>query len=306
MNSPPRSSSFASSSSSVGSSTRRSGSDLIFNDYNCPLCETLQPLRSQIIHIPICYRELCQKLGAQPMCTCDDCGGRRTHPYSGSPDRPPVQTAVPRFVAQVTPNENSLPGKRRRISGASSTVNLPKDSLTSSQSAGQAVPASLLTPRQLTGKDCAICGNSKRPKNGLPLIGIGQYRTLMLCVKSHLGEYETQAQVENLLDSELQRIEKYGDSKSNVIQVGSDDEDVIQPPTNVTCEGLLSLEDKTVCVTSCPGYLWIKKDASSRAYFCKGSHLIRYMMNYHMKGRKGGNKKSSKNASQEKSQPDSP
>jgi hypothetical protein len=171
--------------------------------------------------------------------------------------------------------------------------------------------ASIISPNALDGKFC-FCGiRSRNEKNtGLPTIHLGKYRTLKLCKKQHLTNPEECNKVENFIDLELTKIHEKGDVSANVLECGSQEESPSELQALKKCSGYLNLIEKEKCDLFTDGFLYlqIEKDNETELYFCKASHLVRYLaVHYCKRGRKKSKKsnksnKINKNTVEEQSQ----
>lgn len=182
------------------------------------------------------------------------------------------------------------------------------------------------TMPQLTGRVCCCCESSRSSKNcAIPPLRIGQYRTLKLCKKAHITNDDDCAMLNNLIDNEIRKIQRYGDSvvsqNTTTIQGSQDSEESEQQEkekekenNTYPCEGFRNLKhagDTRGCnkkTNEVLRFTHTKKKKSKVVHertfhFCKGSHLTRFLIHYYTK--KGGKDGSGNLGSLLKSRPQS-
>jgi len=161
-----------------------------------------------------------------------------------------------------------------------------------------------LTPDKLCGKECLICENRTITKS-LPIINIGRYRKVGLCKKAHITDDCND--IATKLDAILEKVSDCNDGKASVLD-GSDDEDLFLD-YDQECKGCTTAEAGKECGKPCKALMYLNAN-DEKQYFCKGSHLVRYLLVFycsHKAGKKGSKKKStSKKTSQSSNKPSNP
>ena len=147
-------------------------------------------------HIPKCYRNSCLKDEILPLCTCNQCEGKVTHPGDHLKD------GIPTFESATSSSKMSTSLDFSPFKQESNFKN-------------PIIEKYQLNYDKLCGKQCIICGKKKSPKAvPVPFIYIGSYRIMMVCKKNHLIETESCGDLIKLIDHELAQIEKFGDTDS--------------------------------------------------------------------------------------------
>lgn len=218
-----------------------------------------------VSHAPQCYRTYClEVLKMIPLCTCNKCEGKRQHEGDT-------------FVGAES--------KKRRLSAV--------EQLEEEKSQG----SGLSTP-QMHGRYCVLCPEKRTTASvtTIPSIAIGLYRVFRICKKQHLTEKEDPDLLLKYIEQELKFIREKGDTKTNVLMTASDDEEEIEESSGQICGGHCDVEHKPKkCESATDNKLWIE-ESSGRRYFCKASHLLRYLINVHCKQGKKKTKGSSKDS----------
>ena len=101
----------------------------------------------------------------------------------------------------------------------------------------------------------------------------------MLCKKGHLLYPEDHAKLEKIIDNELATIMSEGDVKKDAMLCGSDDEGLHDEQQNEPCAGYKNLQDDSKCAKQARFILTVQFETGSR-FFCKGSHLVRYLVRH--------------------------
>ena len=143
-----------------------------------------------------------------------------------------------------------------------------------------------LTPDKLSGKECLMCA-ARQPYKGVPHIHCGRFRTMFVCKKHHLtDECDVLAA---LLDHINKEVIERNDVRKSIMDGVSDDENYEIPMSK--CSGHLDTEGH-ICNAECKQTLYVKEMPPK--YFCKGSHLVKYLVRIycgHKTGRKSVAKK---------------
>lgn len=144
---------------------------------------------------------------------------------------------------------------------------------------------------QLAGKSCLLCKTKRSPSNShIPLISVGKYKTVLLCKKSHLTDEQDSARIVEFLDDEVTRIRETGDSRSNILQERSEDETEEEHQEENHCSGYLDLDGER-CNLGTDDSLSVEYK-KKKYFFCKGSHLVRFLL-FHIcaQGKQTGERK---------------
>lgn len=242
-----------------------------------------------VAHIPQCYRRMCLQHGMLPLCTCNTCQGMKTH--DGDCFENDQQTPTKRPRPTISPS-SSMNARRSTSTTMGNRISLDLD-----------VPSAVISiaTSRLVGKACIICG-SKRSQSNLPLpvVNIGKYRRIIICKKLHLTTESESSEITTAIDQELHNLQSHGDTKANILITGSQEEkededgnsDGEASTTETFCCGYKNLEQPLKCNESTHQYLWITDNKGVKLYFCKASHLLRYMIQHHCaQGKKSGNKR---------------
>lgn len=207
--------------------------------FMCPLCVKEFQQIALIAHNPRCYITFCKSLGIVPLCTCPSCEGVRAHP-------PPIGGVL------------ESPPKKRVLE-----VNEIEDD--------EPMSAAVLSPDQKMGKICCLCGVKR---SALPVIHVGRYRKFTLCKKEHLTNDGSANELGTLLDKELAYLRHHGDTPTSILADGSGDESKVP---SETCTGYKNLDgSKSKCGDKADFLHFEFKNEMK--WFCKGSHLVRYMI----------------------------
>jgi hypothetical protein len=136
-----------------------------------------------------------------------------------------------------------------------------------------------LEPDQYIGKQCLICKKSKKGKNALPFIRVGRYRKFLICMKKHMSTNGERERIIATIESEVNYLTANGDTKRNVVELGSDEEDESsETKAECHCSGLTKLTtaaSQSKCNEPCDSLIWLE-EGDSKVYFCKATHLVRY------------------------------
>lgn len=175
----------------------------------CSLCK--QDVSHLLIHIPRCYVAECKKNEIVPYCTCNTCGGTRSHAGDS------LQTSIvvkEEKMEDATPIVDSVkPAVKVATKRAREEVEEP---LTPNEKA--------LTLERATGKICALCDAKKAPSACLlPYIKVGKTAQFMICKKRHLCDDDIVLRLADMIDHEVKRLEIEGDYCKS-IKKKSDDE----------------------------------------------------------------------------------
>eukprot|EP01118_Nematostelium_gracile_P013407 TRINITY_DN5055_c0_g1_i1.p1 TRINITY_DN5055_c0_g1~~TRINITY_DN5055_c0_g1_i1.p1 ORF type:complete len:370 (+),score=77.47 TRINITY_DN5055_c0_g1_i1:32-1111(+) len=156
-----------------------------------------------------------------------------------------------------------------------------------------------LDEAQRTGRWCILyhdgIKNGSAMSRGLPEIRVGRHRKYQLCVKKHLTNQEHVEQIIRMLDKEIKDAIENGDAViTNQLLRRSDGADFTEFTEDQTCSGIPDISSIDKCDADCSSILWIlHKDEP--LYFCKPSHLLRHMLQYHCQlGKKSKNKETEK------------
>lgn len=136
---------------------------------------------------------------------------------------------------------------------------------------------------------CFLCKSKKSSSNtGLSVVSIGKYRQITICKKSHLTNPNEEKNIATLIDKELEFIKKNKDDNASNLYNGSElDEDDSEEDD---CCGFLNLDDQEKCINK-GKLLYFETEAKEKKYFCKTTHLIRYLVvYYYAHGKKPGKK----------------
>ena len=76
----------------------------------CFTCETPIRLRIMANHIPTCYRKFMLDQGLTPLCTCNSCAGKHTHPN----DKPDGTFSCQSYINMNNNNRVEQPTARKR------------------------------------------------------------------------------------------------------------------------------------------------------------------------------------------------
>lgn len=241
------------------------------NSFLCPMCHTEVVDPAMVAHIPQCYRKYCASIEMVPLCTCDNCLGKQTHPAH---DQHGVKRMLP--VTKLELDERDEPKRTRH------------DITSAPTSSGT------ISLRELTGKTCVICQKSRSPSAlALPFLLVGQHRKLMVCKKTHLTEPGERLLLSKRLGEILNSIKIWGDV-------------VIDDLTQVTttkeieassCAGWTVAIDGERCGKYGHHLLSLEHD-KIKENFCCESHLISYLVIKFAK--QGGRKSKEKQTSTEK------
>lgn len=134
--------------------------DAVSHTFYCIMCDACPKQAALPAHIPQCYIEYCKGIGMKPLCTCDECGGKQTHP-SGTYRPTPTHTH-----AVSTPHHHSTHhgvGSPYSTPSTSTQVTTPSPTPTPSFSTQPPAKKFKLSINQMKGKNCALCGNYKAP-----------------------------------------------------------------------------------------------------------------------------------------------
>jgi hypothetical protein len=234
----------------------------------CCLCNENIPSFTILAHIPRCYRQICEQLKIVPVCTCNLCKGERTH------------------EGDILGGHCSSSGVAKRKSESHSEKSNKRLDI----EVEIAPQLGKIDTIRLQGKACIFCGTKKSASNAaFDYIHLGQYRKLMICKKSHLIEESkdnelslTKFQV--IIDEELALIKENGDSKTNMLMSGSQEEihgeESIGINRDIKCCGFCNLENLEECTRMGSIYFYID-GSNGKKHFCKASHLVRYLVHHH-------------------------
>ncbi|KAL6070365.1 hypothetical protein QOT17_006901 [Balamuthia mandrillaris] len=255
----------------------------------CPMCGSMVSQAIIYIHIPVCYRAWATANGGVPLCTCNDCGGTRTHssggPYGGQ------LGASPRAGGPSTP----LSAKQQAL-GLGGWTQLPL--LQGPNGSGVASPgggaSSSSTPTRggvsdlhvYTGRCCVLCNTKRSPANcPLPRVHIGRDKTLLLCKKGHIQSEEDQARLVALIDEFYASLAEHGEKKPSTGLEGSEEEEEEEEAVGdgalYECAGYRTVNGALVkCGKTINDLLWIENREGQKLCFCGARHLLRYLV-YH-------------------------
>ncbi|KAG2382374.1 hypothetical protein C9374_005576 [Naegleria lovaniensis] len=153
-----------------------------------------------------------------------------------------------------------------------------------------------LHPDKLSGKEC-ICCTIRTAAKGFPKIYVGKYRTLILCKKSHALDNTENKRLAEMIDKINDEVISTNDSKQSILDGESDEENAIE---DVMCSGCKNVDSSSMCGAVCKGTLYIKEkkgQTESNIFFCKGSHLIKYLVRHYCSHKSGKKKKTNPNSS---------
>jgi len=147
------------------------------------------------------------------------------------------------------------------------------------------------------------CASKKSKSNvKIPIVCIGKYRKFLVCKKNHLVLKEELSQLISRIDEELSVLDQKGDIALDVLEKSDseseftyDKESETSTENNdektKTCDGYTDLEKSTKCCTETSGFLYFEDKAETK-YFCKGTHIVRYILQHYCKqGKSSGGKK---------------
>lgn len=148
----------------------------------------------------------------------------------------------------------------------------------------------------MQGKLCVICNQTQSGTNlPYPHVQIGKFHSFMLCCKAHLISSINVKKFEELIDHELDNLKKNGDWMVDELVEGLQPEEEEELEATPMCHSVLNLRDSNALLTCCTNlmsqHLWIHHHSNSNCilYFCKGSHLVRYLFSkFNKQGRKPG------------------
>jgi len=210
-----------------------------------------------------------------PYCTCNTCCGTKTHDGD--------------YI------EEGKPGRREKRKLSETKFEEHEGSMNE-----------MLTRQQLMGKHCIECRKGKPPSHlFIPLLNIGKFRKFMICKKRHIWDVKEAKHISEIIDKELVIINQHKANRTQNILSGSpnhesedekasaSDEEEARDTLVHKCVGYLDIEHgkedqpPTMCNVDCPSLLWFD-DGDKTFYFCKGSHMIRYLIHHY--GKHGASK----------------
>lgn len=268
------------------------------SDRVCHFCNEMIPLMELGFHTLICLRELSIRKGRNPLCSCNYCQGRITHPgdtlecvinedgtttwiphSSYSPlsfTTPPSPIARPTSPGPPIKKQKAEPAS---VAPAAPAVPAPPATLAAAPAAPTA-PAhmSLLTPDQLKGKTCFVCSLQKSPSAvPIPFIYLGNYRTLMVCKKSHFSRDDEYATMLDRLQLEYNTVVASCDQPASAHKRKGALPSA--PNKDKLCGGLDDIEKpKEVCQEPCYPYIFITPQSSGDyTFFCSPVHALHYL-----------------------------
>lgn len=241
----------------------------------CPLCCKFVMLFMLMPHIPACYRQFCQLTGVRPLCTCDDCCGKEAHP--------------------VLRHINAAPIKKEEESNNNAVVvPKPPTELKAAEKKISALNSTKSNFAVLSGKTCLVpdCLKSCSGTKGLPRIHVGSTTELRLCMKRHISLHFDEAcqKIDELIAEHALTGEKTSSLRSS-------GEKQREPAADVECCGFSEIGKTDIeCKQTCKPILWIiPAKGFARHYFCKTSHLLRYLMKFNCGQGKSGSTEESIN-----------
>jgi hypothetical protein len=243
-------------------------------DFLCPYCKTDFPADFKIFHVFPCGREYMLKHKMLPLCTCNRCKGTRSHPGDQLDGSFGEEEEVPLAKRE---KEKPIHPKMEPVTAISTTPSEPPRPVLSEASTHA---------HQHTGGNCIVCDTKKSPSAvRTPFIYLGRFMEFMVCKKEHLhidDEYEL---LTKRLTTAWKLIETNGTDEPNPALRDSADAGEVTFAQNHKCEGYTTQTGETVCGKLCKIELYF--DLDNPRYFCKVTHLLRYLALHY--GKQGKN-----------------
>ena len=220
-------------------------------------------------HTSKCLYQISKELGVPTNCLCDDCKGVNSH------SQPPVVTPPPSTPKPALP-PTSIPAVPKIIERNAD---------------------------QLRGVTCFYCDEKKEKKvpQGQDEMMIGAHRKIKLCMKSELREPLKRHAIEKAIDAEFEIVAGKDDppptTKGSFTDSQPQDEESAQEEELVGCSGYLDEACEKQCRIGNNEQLY-GTDGDDRFkpilaytqytpretltfYFCKGSHMMRFVNKLH-------------------------
>lgn len=243
------------------------------NTFLCPCCNLNISHLKTASHLPACVRKFCiEEMGVLPNCTCNACKGLKTH-HGDS------------FVQTITPP--SLPSSSSSSSTTSSIqthrITIEEDVNSDSEIIGPEVGFSRY---QAEGKKCIICDGTRTASQlNVPLVYIGKHRIFKICKKEHIVSKKELEKLVSIFAQEHMIIKKNGDKALNPLRTSGE---IIMEDNSIkqVCCGFIDEECKKECKKEKDCYFSIYEVDNSlkvKKYFCKSTHLVRYLTEYYCK-----------------------
>ena len=125
----------------------------------------------------------------------------------------------------------------------------------------------------------------KSPANvNLPKIYIGKYIQLMICKKDHIKHIDEGDKIGNIIDHLLSTVRNSKDTPpgGKYLRLSHEDEESELEITTQVCSGYLDPNAETKCKKKTDLYLYIYIEEGTQVYFCKSTHLLRYLIKYYL------------------------
>ncbi len=127
----------------------------------------------------------------------------------------------------------------------------------------------------MEGSQCCLCPQRKGSSQ-LPLIRIGDFRTLKLCKKSHIHTDDQELIV--VLNAQIAAAKNGNHDLFHLVTHGSQSDEDYNAKIH-KCSGLRGkAQKKQVCGETCDSWLQIeRRKTKERLFFCSPIHLIRWL-----------------------------
>jgi hypothetical protein len=232
------------------------------NTFTCLFCEKNISKLSAYTHLTRCMYDTATANGDIVICSCPTCKGRNSHPET--------TPSTPHSKHTSTSNDNDI-------------------ELLEPEQTNATTPRSY---NQLIGSVCFYCGK-KAEKKIKGILSLGKHREFNFC---QTGELKKQGHlIAKIIDQELEHIKEDDSPLPQQSQIISDSPNNTpsssQQPIlkDQQCSGYTDAM-ASACTAACTDHLSFTPRGSQRAmYFCKGTHLIRYLVKHHTGSAKGKN-----------------
>jgi hypothetical protein len=215
---------------------------------------------------------MCAELGALPLCTCNSCGGTKTHEgdhlgevLNGESPAKTTTTAMKGVKRPLVGRDNRAPSKWVKEEVKKERVEKEGDLET-------------LSMKKLTATECVLCPKHVNPKSvPVPLIHIGKYRTFEVHKKQHLTDSNDLARLHDFITRELEHVRQSGDQPPVIsLEESSQEKEGELLACDEICSGFTQLNPDRRCIDSTDAMLWIER-GERKLFFCKATHLTRFL-----------------------------
>ncbi|KYQ89083.1 nipped-B protein [Tieghemostelium lacteum] len=268
----------------------------------CNLCNKSIESILFLYHVFSCVCDFSDKHRVPRLCTCIECNGRTYHPNNSTKEFKKIpQPSNPSYSQTFSNinifNQNNITRAHTNPStlGSNGINNINSQlhfSNTNIDELRSSFRDDLVTiTNKLAGKMCVICGTKKTGTSRIPMVHVGSHHKLLICKKADLTSTKSN-QLINYIDLCLKKTFDNYSFKDRMMN-GYVNEDIVDD-TSVgerVCDGYLNLlgVEPPGCsdqITNFKEGIWIAENKDKFKFFCRSSHLFRYLFQWYSSGRR--------------------